>query len=167
MEDNWAEQLTYKYHSDLLCYLKHHTDSTEDAEDLCQEIFLSCHRYRESFDPSKCEERAWLYVIAKNRLKNYYRDKKPLVSLDEMEYEMSSGMDETAQAVCLMEIREEIAGALKKLDARSRSVIILRFFEGKSHEEIAELLGIKSGNVRMIQQRALQKMKNSIKPVTF
>ena len=66
-----------------------------------------------------------------------------------------------------METREEIARALKELDSRSRSVIILRFFEGKSHGEIAELLGVKAGNVRMIQQRALQKMKIFLNSVTI
>ena len=160
MDNNWVEQLTYKYRSDLLCYLKHHTDSVEDAEDLCQDIFLNCYRYRENFDPEKCEERAWLYVIARNRLKNYYRDKKPAASLDDIEYEMTNGMDETSQAVFLMEVREEIAQALKKLDERSRSVIVLRFFEDKSHKEVAELLDMKEGNVRMVQKRALQKIKD-------
>ena len=159
MDENWVKQLAYKYRSELLCYLKHHTDSAEDAEDLCQEIFLNCYRYRESFDPERCEERVWLYVIAGNRLKNYYRDKKPSASLDEMEYEITNGMDETSKAVFLMEIRDEIAQALKKLDERSRSVIILRFFEEKSHREIAEILGMKEGSVRMAQKRALQKIK--------
>ena len=167
MDEYWIEHLTHLYRSDLLSYLKHHTCNAEDEEDLCQKIFLSCHRHRESFDPERCDERAWLYVIARNRLKNYYRDKKTLVSLDAMEYDMTAGMDETSQAAFLMETREEIARALKELASRSRSVIILRFFEGKSHGEIAELLGVKAGNVRMIQQRALQKMKIFLNPVTF
>ena len=68
-------------------------------------------------------------------------------------------MDEASQAVFLMEIRDEIAQALKKLDERSRNVIILRFFEEKSHREIAEILGMKEGSVRMAQKRALQKIK--------
>ena len=38
-------------------------------------------------------------------------------------------------------------------------MIILRFFEEKSHREIAEILGMKEGSVRMAQKRALQKIK--------
>lgn len=163
MERDWIEKLSRDYRLGLLSYLRHHTDSLEDAQDLCQDVFLNCWRYRENFDKTKCDERAWLYIIARNRLKNYYRDKENTISLDELEYDMPSGTDEIAQAVFLMEIREELALVLKRLDERSRRVVILRYFQEKSYGEIAGLMGIQEGAARMIHQRALKKIRLMLK----
>lgn len=162
MDSNWVEQLTIRYRSELLSYLRRHIGSMDDAEDLCQEVFLSCYKHSDSFDPSRCDEHAWLYIIARNRLKNYYRDKKTFDNIDDMDYELTDGLNITEQTVLLTELREELAKVLKKMDERSRSIIIMRFFENKSHKEIAEILNMKEGSVRMAQQRALQKMRQEM-----
>ena len=54
-----------------------------------------------------------------------------------------------------MHCREVAAEVIRTLDERSQQIILLRFFEEKSHEEIAEILNLNTGNVRVIQSRAL------------
>jgi RNA polymerase sigma-70 factor (ECF subfamily) len=49
--------------------------------------------------------------------------------------------------------------AIEKLEETFQNVIVLRFFNKLSHAETAEVLGIKEGNVRVIQYRALKKLQ--------
>ena len=163
MKDIWVENLVKNYSDSLFQYVAKHTDSKEDAEDIVQEVFLSCHKYKDKFDETKCGEHAWLYILAKNRLKNYYRDKKPVVSLEEQVSEPEVDVDYANQVVHMMTCRELTAKALQQLDPRSQKIIVLRFFQGKSHEEIADLMGLSTGNVRVIQSRALKVMEEFLR----
>lgn len=163
MNDMWVENLINNYSDSLFQYVAKHTDSKEDAEDIVQEVFLSCYKYRDKFDETKCGEHAWLYILAKNRLKNYYRDKKPVVSLDEQMVEPEVEIDYAKQVVDTITCRELTAKALQQLDPRSQKIIVLRFFQGKSHEEIADMMGLSTGNVRVIQSRALKVMEEFLR----
>ena len=163
MKDMWVEHLMKHYSDSLFHYVAKHTDSREDAEDIVQEVFLSCHKYKDKFDNTKCGEHAWLYILAKNRLKNYYRDKKPAVSLEEQINEPEADVNYAEQVVHMMTCRDLTAEALQQLDPRSQKIIVLRFFHGKSHEEIADVMGLSTGNVRVIQSRALKAMEEFLK----
>ena len=159
----WVEHLMKNYSDSLFQYVVRHTDSKEDAEDIVQEVFLSCYKYRDKFDETKCGEHAWLYILAKNRLKNYYRDKRPVVSLDEQAAEPEVEVDFAKQVVQTMACRELTAKALQQLEPRAQKIIVLRFFQGKGHDEIAQLMGLTTGNVRVIQSRALKIMEEFLK----
>ena len=167
MDEYWVEDLVKKYSKEILQYLSAHTYCREDAEDLFQEVFTSCYKARESFDPERCGEQAWLYILARNRLKNYYRDHKINNSLDDMEIEISDHMDVSAQAAELTECREMIAKALQILDERSRMIIVMRFFDKVSCKKLAYDLGTTEGNVRVIQNRALRRMEKYLKEIKY
>ena len=163
MKEQWITRLMQEHQESLLRFLLSHTDNREDAEDLMQDVFTSCYKAQDRFDSSKCSEVAWLFIIAKNRLKNYYRDKKTTVSLDAMEVDQRDTKDYVGEAVHLMHCREVTAQAIKQLDERSQKIILLRFFEEKSHDEIARILDLTTGNVRVIQSRALKQMEEYLK----
>ena len=162
MKEQWITRLMQEHSESLLRFLLSHTDSREDAEDLMQDVFTSCYKAQDRFDSTKCSEVAWLFIIAKNRLKNYYRDKKTALSLDAMEVDQKDSKDYVAEAVHLMHCREVAAQAIKQLDERSQQIILLRFFEEKSHDEIARIMDLTTGNVRVIQSRALKQMEEYI-----
>ena len=159
MKDQWITRLMQEHSENLLRFLLAHTNNREDAEDLMQDVFTSCYKAQERFDSTKCSEVAWLFIIAKNRLKNYYRDKKNNVSLDSIDVDQKDDKDYVAQAMHLMHCREVAAEAIRKLDERSQKIIMLRFFEEKTHDEIAEIMNLTTGNVRVIQSRALKQME--------
>lgn len=162
MKDQWITHLMQEHSENLLRFLLSHTNNREDAEDLMQDVFTSCYKAQERFDSTKCSEVAWLFIIAKNKLKNYYRDKKNTVSLDAIDVEQKDTKDYMEQAVHVMHCREVAAKAIKRLDERSQKIILLRFFEEKSHDEIAEIMNLTTGNVRVIQSRALKQMEEYI-----
>ena len=159
MKEQWIARLMQEHSDSLFRFLMSHTDNKEDAEDLMQDVFTSCYNSLDRFDSSKCSEVAWLFIIAKNRLKNYFRDKKSNVSLDALPVEQKDPKDYIGQSMHLMHCREIAAEALKTLDDRARKIILLRFFEEMSHDQIAEIMNLSTGNVRVIQSRALKQME--------
>lgn len=53
----------------------------------------------------------------------------------------------------------QLSQALETLDEEVRAVVVLRFIEGLSAREVADTLGMTEGNVRIIQFRALRKLR--------
>ena len=166
MDDQWVEQLFCSNRSALLAFLQRHAANREDAEDLLQDVFMACYRHKDSFDPRRCSETAWLYVIAKNRLKQYYRDQKPVSSLEEMAENGQELPDwSSKEAAGVMECRDLVAKLLLTLDERSRTVLILRFFQELDAQQIAQRMGLTPVNVRVIQSRAIASLRQAMEQI--
>lgn len=162
MDAEWVEHLISKYSSSLLRYLASHTRSREDAEDLRQEIFMSVYEHCEEFDASRCNEEAWLYIIAKRKLVSYYRKFRMEESIDAMEDYQLPGDDSMEQATNLMGCRQAVAKALSVLDERSKDIVVLKYFEDLSYKDIGERMGLSEGNARVICSRALKEMQKAL-----
>ena len=167
MDAEWVESLMKKYSSRLLHYLSGHTHSREDAEDILQDVFVSVYEHCAEFDPERCNEEAWLYIIAKRKLVSYYRSFKNQDSIDAMEDYQLPGEDSMAQVTNLMACRQAVAKALTALDERSRNVVVLKYFSDLSYKEIGEKLDISEGNARVICSRALEKMQDAVGSFEF
>lgn len=167
MDSTWVEHLIEAYSSGLMKYLQGHVRSREDAEDLLQDVFMSVYEHCGEFDALRCNEQAWLYIIAKRKLVSYYRANKQEQSLDEMEDWQLPGEDSMAEAANVMAARQAVAKGLSVLDDRAKEIIVLRYFEGLSADEVADRLGISPGNVRTIQSRALDKMNKVVGAFDF
>ena len=102
-------------------------------------------------------------MIAKNRLKQYYRDQKPVSSLEELAENGESIADWSAQeAIRLMECRDLVAKLLLTLDERSRTVLILRYFQQLDSQQIAQRMGLSPVHVRVIQSRAIASLRQAM-----
>lgn len=53
-----------------------------------------------------------------------------------------------------------LSEAMKRLDEREHEIITLRFFEGKTQMEVAEMIGISQAQVSRLEKNALRVMKN-------
>lgn len=105
--------------------------------------------------------KAWLYRIAHNALIDHHRTKKEKVSLEAVP-DQPGNLPHTAQLVEESEQLQAVLKVLEELDSLSRQVIVLRFFSGLSNKETADVLGISAGNARVIQYRALKKIKSFV-----
>lgn len=126
-----------------ICYTK----SREDAEDVCQTVFLKLMEQK-SFQPGK--EKQWLLRVTANECKNLLRSHwwKTTVPMDESISVEPPEENETLQAVL-------------SLEPKYRVVIYLHYYEMLSTEEIAKLLHITRSAVttRLSRARALLKPK--------
>jgi RNA polymerase sigma-70 factor, ECF subfamily len=126
------------------------------AEDAVSEIFLTmAERIGEFRGSSLGDFRAWLYVIAANRvnqmLRKKLRDQRLLDTLAEQAAPRASGDRQRRWAA--------LYRALLTLDEEQQHLLTLRFFQGLSHDEIAQIAGKRAGTVRVTIHRALKELR--------
>lgn len=153
-------QLYEMYADRIFRYLFFRTGSVMVAEDLMCDMFLKAWVALPEFNSDKKHNnfKAWLYRIAHNTLIDYRRTKKSEISIEQFG-EIPSGFVKQEKTI---EDKEELSHLLENLntlDDLSRQVLIHRFVAGLSHRETAELLGIRENHVRVIQFRAIKRMR--------
>jgi len=142
------DQLIVRYQHRLLRYLLYLTGNREQAEDLFQEVWMRVLTRGSQFN-GKSRFETWLFTIARNLVIDQRR-KRTMSSLDEL-FE-AGGDDDRPLAfevpdhdpgpfdlVSNVEDREQIATALLQLDTLYREVLVLRFHEDLSLEEISKV----------------------------
>lgn len=141
-----------------------------DAEDLLHEVFLSAWKSIRNYRQQDAAPfTSWLYQIARNRVIDYYRTHKQALSLDDMIRTdaipielMSGGYAMFAHAVSQKMELEEVMRALKFLPDEYQTILIMRYIEDLSPQEVGAVIGKTSGAVRVLQHRALHQLKKTI-----
>jgi RNA polymerase sigma-70 factor, ECF subfamily len=142
------EELIVRYQHRLLRYLLYLTGNRELAEDLFQEVWMRV-LVRGSQYNGQARFETWLFTIARNLLIDQRR-KRTMSSLDElfetggdddrpMAFEITDDEPTPFEQFVNLEDRERIAAALLQLDTLHREVLVLRFHEELSLDEIAKV----------------------------
>jgi len=139
--------------------------SREEAEDRTQEVFLKLHGALPKYDLGK-NFTAWLLTLAKNHLIDEYRRTKwEKTNRDEFDERVLSqavaGGPE--QSLVAQETKALVWAGLNRLSADMRMVIILRDLQGKSYEEVAEILALPLGTVKSRVNRARLQLARVLK----
>ncbi|MBP6855797.1 MAG: sigma-70 family RNA polymerase sigma factor [Candidatus Pacebacteria bacterium] len=141
-------------------YLK--VSRREDAEDLTHQVFLSAWQTIEHFIDHGLPFASWLYRIARNKVIDHYRTQHTPIHIEAIAEEAlgaTEGIEkETATRLDMQRVME----ALKMLSHEQQDIILMRFVQELSHKEIARAIGKTQGAVRIIQMRALKKIKKAI-----
>jgi RNA polymerase sigma-70 factor (ECF subfamily) len=136
----------------------------EVAEDIAEDVFIKAFAGLMSLQQDKLFE-SWLYQIARNRIIDYYRSKKIIVPLDEVENTLE--YETNVVDVVNLEAQQKIfVKLLKELTPEQQTVIKMKFLEGLENDEIAMAMDKNEGAVRVIQHRAITKLKNLIEKFT-
>ena len=147
-----------RYLDDIYRYVYSKVQDHPEAEDLTETVFLRAWDALPRFRPRGVGFKAWLYRIAHNAAIDHHRTRKPSVSLDTV-HELRDGSP-SPQAVAEAEQQNaRLASALAGLKPNQQRVILYRFVNGLSHAETAEVMGIREGHVRVLQYRALRRMR--------
>ncbi len=133
------------------------------AEDLLQEIFIKTFVHLNDYDKS-LQFSSWIYRIAHNEIVSYFRKEKsrPSVLVQGDSNFLFENMTDDAGLTELEGQRltaVEIQAAVDRLETKYREVIVLKFFEEKSYEEISDILQIPQGTVATLINRAKKKIK--------
>ena len=149
------ETIYTQYYSKVMGYIRARIRNRADAEDLCADVFEKVQRKLADFDPARASVSTWIFVITRNTVMNHYRRGKPSEELDEnladdAELDESLLNDETLS---------ELARALNALPEELRDIIVLRYYDKKPLTEIAEMMGLSYGAVKLRHQSALAKLR--------
>ncbi len=143
------------YADDIFRFLYVHVQDRMLAEDLTADTFAKAWQKLDSFDFR--HPRGWLYKIARNRLADHWRTHHtvPLEEGFDPEDDHESVETRTDRKLA----KEQLLAGLAELPEDMRSIVTLRFIEGYSARQTGQALGISEGNVRVMQHRALKKLK--------
>jgi len=128
-------------------------DDAQRAEDILQEVFIKVHKSLETFDSQKGRLSTWLYRITVNQCISERRNRHlPSVSLENLGdegFEPAAADCQRPDNLALkQEESEKIQQAMKALDRKHRAVLVLRYFDDLSYEEVAQALDIPLGTVK-------------------
>jgi RNA polymerase sigma-70 factor (ECF subfamily) len=167
------DELIVRYQHRLLRYLLYLTSNREQAEDLFQEVWMRVMVRGAQFD-GRARFDTWMFTIARNLVIDLRR-KKTMSSLDEM-FEGNGDDDrpmvyETADTdptpfdrLSSLEDRERVCAALLQLDTLYREVLVLRFHEDLSLDEISKVTRAPLSTVKSRLYRGLAAIKPKLEP---
>ncbi len=155
--------LYQRYVRRIYNYIYYRTGNQHDAEDLTERVFFRAlnhiHNYRNRGLPFS----AWLYRIAHNLVANWYRDTKRRkeVPLEDHAYTIHRGELPESSLVRLQEV-EQLMAALRRLPPERQNLLILKFVERLSNEEIAQIMGRTEGAIKSLYHRTLLALRDEI-----
>jgi RNA polymerase sigma factor (sigma-70 family) len=146
------ETIVDRYQGRLLGFCRQMLGSTEDAEDVLQEVFVNAYRAMLA-DEREINLRPWLYRIARNRCLNHLR--KPTADAQEsMDMVPAVEASSTAEKVHNREEFRQILSDVNKLPETQRSALLLREMDALSYEEIAAAMETTVPSVKSLLVRA-------------
>jgi RNA polymerase sigma factor (sigma-70 family) len=146
------EAVVDRYQGRLLGFCRQMLGSTEDAEDVLQEVFVNAYRAMLA-DEREINLRPWLYRIARNRCLNHLR--KPTADAQEsMDMVPAVEASSTAEKVHNREEFRQILSDVNKLPETQRSALLLREMDALSYEEIAAAMETTVPSVKSLLVRA-------------
>ena len=162
------DELIVRYQHRLLRYLLYLTSNREMAEDLFQEVWMRVLVRGGQFN-GQARFDTWLFTIARNLVIDQRR-KRTMSSLDElfdvggdddrpMSFEVADDDPTPFDSFSNLEDRERIAAGLLQLDTLHREVLVLRFHEELSLEEIAKVTRAPLSTVKSRLYRGLAAIK--------
>jgi RNA polymerase sigma-70 factor (ECF subfamily) len=143
----------------LWVYIYRRTHDSQMADDLLQETYYRFLRSRAVYE-SESHRKNYLFRIATNLMNDTHRNRAEHVALSDTR-EPPSIRD--ADAAALSQRRTDLGRAMAKLKPRQRDALWLAYAEGSSHEEIAQILGVKVTSIKLILFRARRKLADLLR----
>lgn len=145
--------LYQRYVQAIARYVAYRVSDSAVIEDITADVFLRMVEGLPRYQITGAPFEAWLYRIASARVIDYYRqrDRQAGRSLDEELASLETNVQEREEV-------DELRAALHQLSDEQQMILILRFVERKSHEEVAQLLNKSVDAITTSQHRALKRL---------
>lgn len=133
-------------------------DSTQEAEDALQEVFVQLHRTLKRYDASKGAFTTWLHKITVNYCLNRRRRQRLW-----QWFGMNQRVVTTAPSPEERLVDEAVRQGLRQLSDKLRTIIVLRYYHELTYAEIAVVLDIPMGTVKSRLNQALHDLRQRLK----
>jgi len=138
-------------------YLARRLSSAGEVDDLLQEILISIHKARHTYDGCR-PYKPWAYAIAKFRLNDFLRAHYAdqlyhAVNLDELEEILPENVTETGFSY------ESIHAEVQKLPEKQASILVMMHRDGYTAKEVAEKMGMNESAVKVAAHRAYKVLR--------
>jgi RNA polymerase sigma-70 factor, ECF subfamily len=154
------------YYPQIFRYCRRRLFRWDDAEEVVADVFLNVARSMRDFTgETHADFVRWVYSIAVNQVNAFLRKSQRrarlLVEAARNGTVRVAGAAAPEVSLAVLEW-PSVYQSRQRLKLRDQSIIVLRFFEGMSHQQIAEILDMQPGAVRTAESRALDKMRRDL-----
>ena len=156
-------ELYERYVKKIYGYIYFRTGNHHDAEDLTARVFHRALVHIETYVERGVPFQAWLYRIAHNLVANWHRDRtrRKVVPLDEF---VAAGLrteapEDTTES---QEERDRLVEAIRRLPEERQQLLILKFVDKLSNQEIGEIMDRSEGAIKSLYHRTLQALRDEL-----
>jgi len=165
-EGDWIREAFQKHQAALVSYVQHLLDDLDLARDVVQDAFLRL--CREETDAPRDHVRPWLFTVCRRRALDVLRRQRRMQSLNETD--TASWASREPSPAALAESHEQAGRALRllrRLPENQREVLVLKFQQALSYQEISRVTGLSVGNVGFLIHTALKTLRGwlEVEPV--
>lgn len=159
--------LVDRYKGKLISYIRRLTNiNYEDAEDVLQEVFIKVYLNLNDFN-NDLKFSSWIYRITHNQVISNYRKLKArpegyAVSIDDQAARNLAAEIDIVAGADLQIMKANIAKVLNGLSEKHREVLILKFLEEKSYQEISDIIRKPAGTVASTINKAKQEFRREL-----
>ncbi|MHB1561636.1 MAG: RNA polymerase sigma factor [Isosphaeraceae bacterium] len=169
------ESLVQQYQNRLVGIFFHMVGNREEAEDLCQDVFLRIYRARKGYRP-RARFSTWLFTIANNLALNHLRRKGNSPATNSNAGQTGShsvaafganlvGREGTPSSqVRQAELSDLVRDALSSLGEDQKMAVLLNKFEEMSYAEIADVMGRSPAAIKSLLARARNQLREQLEP---
>lgn len=157
------EEVYKNYKNRIFRYIRFRVGTIEEAEDLTSQTFLKAIDFFIKHQIQIRNNSGWLYKIAGNLVRDWYRKKKPIL-LEDINAQPGFSYVPDLDLKIDEEIQDKkILVHLNQLKEKEQQIIILKIFEDLTFQEIAKIVNKKESAIKMLYYRALNKLRRIIK----
>jgi RNA polymerase sigma-70 factor, ECF subfamily len=152
-----------RYVDAIYRYVAYRVNDPCVAEDITAEVFLRALTGLEQYDERGAPFAAWLYRISHARVVDHWRaaNRHPTVPLDTLS-EQETWSDDSTLAMDVLQHRA-LREALQAITSDQQEVLVLKFMQGLSNEEISQIVNKTVGAVKALQHRGLEALARLLK----
>ncbi|MFA6365251.1 MAG: sigma-70 family RNA polymerase sigma factor [Candidatus Paceibacterota bacterium] len=167
-EERRFRSLIERYETKLTRYIRRISSlSEDDVKDVLQETFIKVYRNLNEFDQT-LKFSSWIYRIVHNETINVLRKANHFPRAlhneeDNEDIEQFAGTFDLEEEIFKKMEGEKVREAIASLEEKYRNVLILKFLEEKSYEEISDIIKRPIGTVGTLINRAKQQLREKLK----
>lgn len=158
-------ELYDRYAGVLLATIRRMVSQVDDADEILQEVFLHVWNRASTYDASRSSVSTWLFLIARSRSIDRLRSRQTVDRTLAGVRRENRGLHAAprgTQEVLTGQRRERLTRAMRNLPDEQRAVLVMAFYEGLSHSQIARRAGIPIGTVKTRSVLGMKKLRRAL-----
>lgn len=149
-----------RYFKKIYDFIYYKTLNRESAEDITSTTFLKAIEKVDTFDSDRGSVRSWLFKIAENSVKDFFKKQKHELDIDDV-WELSC-TDNIEDLLIRNDAIDNVRHFLQLLPEKKRDIVIYRVWQGMSYNEIADITGMSTASCKMSYYRTIEELKSKV-----
>jgi RNA polymerase sigma-70 factor (ECF subfamily) len=161
--EQFIERALAEYESPLIGYAYGFVQDVDRARDVVQDTFIRL--CKQDIEKVRDGVKGWLFTVCRNRALDVLRKESRMSSLEESTHERTASADAGPDQLVDQEERiGELMTYLDRLSDNQKTVILMKFRDGMSYQEITKATGLTSGNIGFLIHAGLKRLRQLLPP---